>query len=160
MESVEFRRARKRLGWTQRQLAWQLGLAIGTVARYEQGGAKIPKTISLALEELARSRIVTHFLIKMRTEVSPEMVKYGISELAALPEDITDDEYVRRIYRAMAKMAPASSAHVEEVPERDAPIWGWMKGAAYLDGGIQFWHETPESRGLTADDYQPVKKDY
>lgn len=37
MDGAELRRIRERLGWTQQQLADELGVAANTVARWERG---------------------------------------------------------------------------------------------------------------------------
>lgn len=37
------RHLRRALGWTQREIAWQLGISTRTVIRYEQGGTHHPQ---------------------------------------------------------------------------------------------------------------------
>lgn len=50
MKPEEMKRRREALGFTQAQLARELGLDSITVSRYERGVHSIPKTVELAFE--------------------------------------------------------------------------------------------------------------
>jgi len=46
------RNARKKLGLTQAAFARELGVTLGSVARYERDGYRVPETVRLAIEGL------------------------------------------------------------------------------------------------------------
>ena len=52
MRTRELKAARARLGLSQTELARELGISRGAVARYEVGTLKIPKVIELAVAYL------------------------------------------------------------------------------------------------------------
>jgi len=54
MTPDEVKILRRRLNWTQRQLAAALNVTVGTVARWEQGARKVTPLVVTSLELLAR----------------------------------------------------------------------------------------------------------
>jgi DNA-binding XRE family transcriptional regulator len=54
MDKWEFLMSRRKFGYTQEEAAEELGVARGTVVRWESGIALIPKAIELACCELIR----------------------------------------------------------------------------------------------------------
>ena len=46
MEGAELRSIRSRLGWTQAQLAGEIGVAVNTVARWERDERGIPEPVA------------------------------------------------------------------------------------------------------------------
>lgn len=52
MTSDEMRQARKRLGFTQRQLAAELEMTVVSISNYENGHVPIRRTVELAVNSL------------------------------------------------------------------------------------------------------------
>jgi DNA-binding transcriptional regulator YiaG len=59
LHPVEVRAIRRALGWTQRQLADTLGVAVMTVARWEQGARGVTPLAATSLMLLAQQHGVT-----------------------------------------------------------------------------------------------------
>lgn len=55
MSPTEFRAARDQLGYTQAQLAKQLGVSVRTISRYECASRDVPGPIALAAELLLQA---------------------------------------------------------------------------------------------------------
>jgi transcriptional regulator with XRE-family HTH domain len=53
MTGKELRAIRKRLGWTQAQLAARIGVAANSVARQERGEVRIRKSLALLVRMIA-----------------------------------------------------------------------------------------------------------
>ena len=58
MTPEEIKAARKELGMTQRELAYELGVDVGTLRRWELGQAKPSPYLGLALEQIKAGDLV------------------------------------------------------------------------------------------------------